>query len=85
MKTLFVILVLGVLIMSSCKDATQAQYNALGKPHIITLYGCNGNIIKTWESTGSVSNETNSDGWYFEDVATGKLVEITGTIIIEVK
>lgn len=69
----------------SCKDATQAQYNALGKPHIIKQYGCDGKIINQWESTGSISNEEHSDGWYFEDVATGKLIEITGTVVITVK
>lgn len=69
----------------SCKDATQAQFNALGKPHIIKQYGCDGKIINQWESTGGVSNEEHSDGWYFEDASTRKLIEITGTIVIEVK
>ena len=49
------------------------------------MYGCDGKIIKQWESTGSVSNSEKSDGWYFEDAATGKLVEVTGTLSIEVK
>jgi hypothetical protein len=69
----------------SCKDATTAQYNALNRHHIIKLYSASGSIIGSWESTGSVSNEGHSDGWYFEDVKTGKLVEISGTVIITVK
>lgn len=74
-----------VALLSSCKDSQSAQWSAMGKQHIITLYGASGNVIQTWTSTGSVSNEKSSDGWYFEDAVTGKLVEITGTIIITVK
>jgi hypothetical protein len=33
---------------------------------------------------GSVSNEANSNGWYFENATTKKLIEVTGIIIIEV-
>ena len=84
-KLILVLSIMAVVALSSCKDATTAQFKALGSHHIITLYGANGTPIKQWESTGSVSNEANSDGWYFEDVATDKLIEITGTIIIEVK
>jgi hypothetical protein len=84
MKNLLLIIVL-FFMLSSCKDSKIAQWNALGKQHIITLYSCDGHIIKQWTSTGNVSNETQSDGWYFMDVATGKLVEITGTLVIEVK
>ena len=82
MVMLFLIATIGIF---SCKDATKAQFNALSKPHIIKQYGCDGKVINQWESTGGVSNEQHSDGWYFEDAATRKLVEITGTITIEVK
>lgn len=82
-KVLFI--AASVLLLSSCKDSRMAQWNSLGKHHIITLYAADGKEIKTWESTGNVSNEEHSDGWYFEDVATGKLVEIAGTMIITVK
>ena len=79
------ILTIGLISIYSCKDATSAQYSALGKEHIITQYGCDGKIINRWTSTGSVSNEEKSDGWYFEDSATHKLIEVTGTILIQVK
>ena len=84
MKKLFLIAMVS-LSLASCKDATKAQYNALGKKHIIVQYGCDGKIINQWESTGNVSNEAHSDGWYFEDVKTGKLVEVTGSIVITVE
>ena len=80
------ILVLAIALgLSSCKDSNMAQWNSLGKHHIIILYAADGKVINTWESTGNVSNEKGSDGWYFEDVASGKLVEISGTMAITVK
>ncbi len=79
------LIAIAFIALTSCKDATKAQFDALGKKHIIKQYGCDGKIINQWESTGNVSNEGNSDGWYFEDVKTGKLIEITGTITIEVE
>ena len=86
LKILFVSIALlfVAFIPTGCKDATRAQFNALGKRHRITLYGATGTVIKQWISTGNVSNEANSDGWYFEDEATHLLVEVTGTLIIEV-
>ena len=73
-----------LVALTGCKDATQAQFNALNKPHIVKQFS-GGQLIGQWESTGSVSNETQSDGWYFEDAATRKLVEVSGTLQIYVK
>lgn len=84
MKRLILALIV-IVTAASCKDATQAQYNALGKEHLIYQYSADGAVINKWTSTGSVSNEANSDGWYFEDSATNKLVEVTGTVTILVK
>lgn len=78
-----ILAVLLLAVMSGCKDAEVQQFEALGSHHKITLYGATGTVIGQWESTGNVSNESNSDGWYFRDVKTGKLVEVTGTLVIE--
>ena len=83
MKKLIFIIV-AAIALSGCKDATQAQFSGLGKPHIIKQFS-GGVIVGEWESTGSISNETKSDGWYFEDAKTRKLVELTGTVQITVK
>ena len=85
MKRIVLIAALAAIILVSCKDSQVAQFNALGKRHLIKQYGCDGKIINEWESTGNVSNAENSDGWYFEDAKTQKLIEITGTITIEVE
>ena len=80
-KTLATVILL--LSLVACKDATIAQLGALGSKHRITLYGATGTVIRQWESTGNVSNQQQSDGWYFEDSTTHKLVEVTGTLTIE--
>jgi hypothetical protein len=82
MKTLATLLVLAALA-TSCKDSDISQLKALSKRHRITMYACDGKVIKQWTSTGSVSNESQSDG-YFEDEETHRLVEVTGHIVIEV-
>ena len=66
-----------------CTDAKLQQLNSLGSKHKVTLYAAGGQVIHQWTATGNVSNEQQSDGWYFKDEETGKLVEITGTIVIE--
>jgi hypothetical protein len=81
MKTVIALAFLVLLI--ACKDSEVAQFESLGSRHKITLYGATGTIVGQWESTGNVSNEANSDGWYFRDAKTGKLIEIAGTMIVE--
>jgi hypothetical protein len=82
-KILFILAIISITTIS-CKDSKIAQLKSMGKHHIIKQYGCDGKIINRWESTGNVSNEEGSDGWYFEDNVTKTLVEVTGTITIEV-
>lgn len=71
------------LIAFGCKDADVSQLESLGSKHRVTMFGCDGKVIGQWEATGNVSNEDHSDGWYFKDAKTGKLVEVTGTLVIE--
>lgn len=72
-----------IALCVGCKDSERQQLFSLGSRHRVTLYGCDGHIIGTWIATGNVSNEGQSDGWYFKDAVTGKLVEVTGTLVIE--
>jgi hypothetical protein len=72
-----------LLGLTACKDADISQLQSLGSRHKVTLYACDGHAIQTWQATGNVSNEGNSDGWYFKDEQTGKLIEVTGTLVIE--
>jgi hypothetical protein len=74
----------GLCLMGTtgCKDSTRAQWESLGTKHKIYVYS-GGVCVKTYESTGNVSNEAHSDGYYFEDSTTHKLIEVSGTVVIE--
>ena len=84
MKKVNSLLVASLLIVAcvGCKDATRAQWNSLGTQHKISLYS-GGKLIRQWISTGNVSNQKQSDGWYFEDAKTHLLVEVAGQVVIE--
>lgn len=83
MKLKLVGLALLLAGLVGCKDADIQQMKSMGTRHKVTMYGCDGKVIQTWESTGNVSNANQSDGWYFKDAKTGLLVEVTGPVVIE--
>lgn len=70
-----------LLICVGCTDAFQAQMSAYGLNHHIELWS-GGQKVKEWTSTGKVLSEQNSDGYYFCDKETGKLVRVTGDLVI---
>lgn len=72
------------LTMLGCSDATKAQYSSLGAEHTIELWS-GGQKVQEWTSTGKVMSEQNSDGYYFCDKSTGKLVRVTGDLVITAK
>lgn len=78
-KLLFIIC---VITLSSCTDATIAKVGGLGDKFKVELVNCDGSITYSWVSSGKVMCEQNSDGYYFNDDSTGKLIEVTGTLII---
>lgn len=79
------IFILGIIIISvlSCTDAQQSKIGALGDKFEIDLVNCDGTITHSWVSTGKVSNNKDSDGYYFNDEKTGTLVEVSGNVIIK--
>jgi hypothetical protein len=74
------ILLLGFL--TSCSDANMASIHALGQERKITCYS-GGKVIYTGQTSGKLENESNSNGFYFKDKNTGKLIEIEADCIIE--
>ena len=46
------------------------------------MLNCDGSVARTWISSGKVSSEQNSDGYYFMEEGTDKLIEVTGRLII---
>jgi len=83
-KFLFALLVIIAISLTSCRNSTIAQYSSLGDDCKVELVNCDGSITHTWYSSGKVSTETNSDGYYFQDRTTNKLVRISGNLIISI-
>lgn len=81
-KLLLSILFLAVL---SCTDAGRSKLGALGDQFEISIVNCDGSITHTWISTGKVLNNSQSDGYYFNDQATDQLIEVSGNVIIKAK
>lgn len=85
-KSLFLtaVAILFILLMcaTSCTDAKRAKIGGLGDNFKVEVINCDGSITQSWISTGKVLSEDNSDGYYFKDKKTGKLIEVTGNLII---
>ena len=81
MKNLL-ILAFSLLFTFSCSDAIKAKIKGSGSEFSIEMINCDGSIAKTWISSGKVSSEQDSDGYYFMEKETGKLIEVTGRLII---
>lgn len=80
-KTLFSSF-LAIALLSGCTSAERAKVFAYGSKHKITLYS-GGVAVRVWHSSGAIINEEHSDGYYFQDDATGKLISVSGQIVIE--
>ncbi len=66
----------------ACTDAKKAKLGGFGSKFQIEMLNCDGSIARTWISSGKVSSEQNSDGYYFMEEGTDKLIEVTGRLII---
>lgn len=75
------ILTLLTLTAAACTDAEMSKFGALGTPGHITCYS-GGQVIYEGTSTGKISTEQHSDGWYLKDAKTGKLVRASGDCVI---
>lgn len=83
MKLKLLTTLIAIACLSGCSDAITSSVEAWGKKHQVTLYGSNGLPIKSWITSGKIE-DIEGDGCYFRDDATGLLVEIKGTTLIEV-
>lgn len=76
---LFLILMIS---MYSCTDATMSKIGGLGNEFKVEMINCDGTVGRTYISSGKVQSEASSDGYYFKDKKSGKLIEITGRLVI---
>ena len=54
-----------ILFFSACTDAKKAKFGGFGSKFQIEMLNCDGSVARTWISSGKVSSEQNSDGYYF--------------------
>lgn len=82
LKTVATLLIAVIISSVSCTDAQLSKIGGLGDEFKVEMINCNGTVARRWISSGKVSSEKNSDGYYFKDKKTGKLIEVTGRLVI---
>ena len=84
-STIYAFVLIGALTlmasMVSCTDASMSKIGGYGDTFTIKVLGPD--TVITYHSTGKVISEKESDGYYFTNASNGKLVEVSGNIIIE--
>ena len=76
-----IILVACMFVLTACTNAQTKQWTTLGNPGEIVCYS-GGKEIYRGKSTGKISSERGSDGWFFEEDSTRKLIRVSGACII---
>jgi hypothetical protein len=75
------ILILLLISLIGCTDAGRAKIGGYGDKFKVEMYS-GGQKVREWTSTGKVLSEEGSDGYYFNDSETGKLIEVSGDVVI---
>ena len=70
-----------IATMVSCTDAEKSKLGGYGDTFTVKVIGPD--TIITYHSTGKVISEQHSDGYYFTNRENGKLIEVSGNVIIE--
>lgn len=74
-------MVIIIMQLIACTDAQIARNKALGDAGHITCWS-GGQVIYDGDSTGKIHTEEQSDGWYFMDAKTSRLVRVSGDCLI---
>ena len=81
MKKIIFAALLTLMLSTSCTDASWEKKTNYGNNFKVDLYS-GGQLVRSWISSGKVSTEEKSDGYYFKDKDSGKLIEVSGTVVI---
>lgn len=79
MKKTFAFLALATLV--GCTQAQCSQVTSYGSKAKIECYS-GGKLVYSGISTGKVSTEGNSDGWFFREEGTGDLIRVSADCIV---
>jgi hypothetical protein len=77
----YIIASLAALSICSCTDATKARLTGYGDEYKVEMFS-GGQMVRSWVASGKVQSENGSDGYYFNDKETGKLIEVAGDVVI---
>ena len=80
MKKLFILAVVAVLVCG-CTDAEVGKFTSLGDSAKVECWSGDTKIFDGL-SSGKVSSERDSDGYFFKDSKTGKFMEVSGNCVI---
>ena len=69
-----------VVALDGCSEI--AQLTAVGSDAHITCYSGD-KVIFAGMSNGKISTEKGSDGWFFQNKQTGRLIRVSGACVIE--
>lgn len=69
------------LAICSCTDASRSRLTGYGDEYKVEMYS-GGQKVREWTASGKVISEQGSDGYYFNDKVTGKLIEVAGDVVI---
>jgi hypothetical protein len=70
-----------VMALTACTDAKMKQFTTIGSPGEIVCYSGTLEIYRG-KSTGKIATEQGSDGWFFQEEGTGKLIRVSGACVI---
>lgn len=81
-KNIFALAVATAIFLPGCTDGFMGKMSAYGGSAEISCYS-GGKLIYQGTSTGKVTSESSSDGYYFVDSEDDKLKEVSGDCVIE--
>ena len=80
MKKLIALLITAALFVS-CTSAQRSKITGYGGNFKVEMYS-GGQKVRELTSSGKVLSEEASDGYYFTESETGKLIEVAGDLVI---
>lgn len=79
----YIALFAGSTTIIGCSDAKSASADSYESAHLVTLYSSNGSIIRQWSTSGKISSPVGINRFEFISKETGKMVQVTGTIVVD--
>ena len=76
-----IVYLIPLLFLVSCSDARRSKILGFGQPRSIECYSGE-KLIYSGYSTGKINSEDGSDGYYFQEKRSGKLIEVSGNCIL---